>query len=166
MNNLSHARLTELLSYDAESGLFTRIVSRPGPKGHAGAVAGCDNGQGYIRIYVDGAPFKAHRLAWFYVHGVWPDCEIDHVNGNRADNRIANLRDVTRSQNKRNSCIYRNNRSGLKGASYSRRQRKWAAQIQVGHEKIGLGYFNSREEAHEAYCEAARRLHGEFARVA
>src|SRR5690606_34614864 len=101
---LTQQRLKELLYYDPETGIFTRLVGRSGPRARAGDVAGSDNGKGYIRIYVDGRPYKAHRLAWFYMHGEWPE-EIDHRNGERADNRLSNLRPVTRQQNNLNQSI-------------------------------------------------------------
>lgn len=162
---LTQERLRELLSYDPETGIFTRLVSRPGPNGHVGAIAGCDNGQGYIRIYVDGRAYKAHRLAWFYVHGEWVK-EIDHRNRNRADNHLKNLRPATRGQNRGNSGIYRNNTSGMTGVSFHAPTKKWKAQIQKDGRKKGLGYFFTAEDAHAAYLAAANAEFGEFARVA
>lgn len=162
---LTRERLAELLHYDAESGVFTRKVGRSGPNARAGDIAGCDNGQGYIRIYVDGRPYKGHQLAWFYTHGLWAD-EIDHINGNRADNRLDNLRSVTRAQNKMNCATYKSNSSGIKGVSFFRPTGKWKAQIQRDGKKIGLGYFVTKEEAGEAYRRAADAMFGEFARAA
>lgn len=157
-------RLRELLSYDPETGLFTRLVGRSGPRARAGDIAGCDNGQGYIRIYIDGVAYKGHRLAWFYVHGEWPP-EIDHRYGDRSDNRIVKLRPVTRAQNKMNCRLYKNSTSGLKGATFNKRAGKWKAQIQRDGKKVGLGTFETAEAAHEAYAAAADALHGEFARL-
>jgi hypothetical protein len=155
-------RLKELLSYDPETGVFTRLVGRSGPNARAGDVAGCDNGQGYIRIYIDGRPYKAHRLAWFYMHGVWPS-EMDHRNGNRSDNRIANLREVTRAENKANFSAYRNNTSGYPGVSSW--NGRWKAQIQKDGKKEFLGYHSTPEAARDAYVAAAQRLFGEFMRA-
>lgn len=162
---LTQERLKALLHYDPEAGLFTRLVSRSGPKSKAGDVAGCDNGQGYIRIYVDGKPYKAHRLAWFYMTGEWVD-EVDHRNTVRSDNRWANLREATRGQNRTNCAAYRNNTSGHKGVSLYRRTGKWTAQIQKRGQKHFLGYFDTPEAAHEAYAKAANDLFGQFARAA
>lgn len=164
MSALTQARLHELLHYDPDTGIFTRRVSRPGPNGRVGAVAGCDNGQGYIRIYVDGAPHKAHRLAWLYVHGVWPAEDMDHKNLNRADNRLANLREATRAENANNRRAFKNNVVGVKGVSPFRG--KWKAQIQVNGKKLGLGYFDSIDAAAAAYRKAALVHHRSFARVA
>lgn len=158
-------RLKELFDYNPMTGDFVRKVSRSGPKAHVGSVAGCDNGQGYIRIYVDGKPYKAHRLAWLYVHGSMPK-EIDHKNLNRSDNRIANLRAVSRGQNRTNCGAYKNNTSGLKGVSLYKPNGKWKAQIQKDGKKLALGYFDTKEEAHSAYVNAASRMFGEFARSA
>lgn len=162
---LTRERLCELLEYDPETGAFTRLIGRSGPNARAGDVAGCDNGAGYIRIYVDGAAFKAHRLAWFYAHGEWPS-EIDHINGDKADNRLCNLRPVTRSQNRMNVAAYRSNKSGYRGVSFYKPTQRWKAQIQVDGRKKSIGYYGTPEEAHRAYCEASRVLHGEFGRTA
>ena len=160
---LTQERLKELFDYDPETGNFVRLIGRSGPNARVGDIAGCDNGQGYIRIYVDGKPFKAHRLAWLYVHGHMPK-EIDHANRDRSDNRIGNLRDVSRSQNRMNSGAYRNNTSGLTGVSWYPQTKKWKAQIQRQGKKKALGYFESKEAAHEAYLSAAREMFGEYAR--
>src|SRR3990167_3120706 len=105
---ISQQRLKELLSYNPNTGEFTRLVAT-GIHGcnKAGVVVGCLSDhptQGYILIRVnnDGILYRAHRLAWLYVYGFWPPADIDHINGNRSDNRIVNLRSVTRSQNLQN----------------------------------------------------------------
>lgn len=165
MVNLTQDRLKELLEYNPEAGRFIRLIGRSGPKARAGDVAGCDNGQGYIRIYVDGRPYKAHRLAWFYMFGEWPK-EIDHINCDKSDNRAANLRKVTRSQNRMNVRAYRSNKSGYRGVSYYRQTGRWKAQIQKSGKKIAIGYFDTPEQAHAAYQEASARLHGEYGRAA
>jgi len=160
---VTQERLRELFSYNPNTGNFIRLVGRSGPNARAGDIAGCDNGQGYVRIYVDGKAYKAHRLAWMYTHGEWPN-HIDHVNGIRSDNRIENLRSVVRSQNNMNKGLYKNSTSGLKGASFNERSGKWKSQIQVSGKKMGLGYFQTKEEAHQAYLEVSRKFHGEYAR--
>lgn len=162
---VTQKRLKQLLSYDPKTGLFTRLVGRRGPNARAGDVAGCDNGQGYIRIYVDGKPYKGHRLAWLYMTGEWVP-EVDHENTDRSDNRWDNLREATRAQNRTNCGPYKNCTSGLKGVSFYKRTGKWKAQIQSGGKKVGLGYFVTKEAAHAAYVSAAHELHGEFARAA
>lgn len=162
---LTQARLRELLDYNPTTGLFTRLVQRRGPRSHVGAVAGCDNGQGYIRIYVDGKGYKAHRLAWLWMTGEWPPADIDHDGLNRSDNRWKTLRAATRSQNCANRRAFKNSASQIKGVSFNRRAARWVAQIQVRGRKIGLGYFDDPAEAAAAYASAARKYHGEFART-
>jgi HNH endonuclease len=88
---LTAERLRERLHYDAETGVFTRRVGSSNAR--AGDVAGSVHSTGYVRISIDGGKYTAHCLAWFYVHGVWPSDQIDHINRNRSDNRIANLRE-------------------------------------------------------------------------
>jgi len=99
--SLTRERLMELVSYDPSTGLFTSKVSRPPCK--IGKVLGSKQAAGYVEFRLDYKSYLAHRLAWFYIHGDWPVGEIDHINQDRTDNRISNLRDVTRSENNRNS---------------------------------------------------------------
>lgn len=145
-----------MLDYDASTGLFSR------KHGHV-----CNNGTntlGYVQIMVDGQMCAGHRLAWLYVHGRWPADQLDHINGNRADNRIANLRESSQAENCGNVARHRDNRSGYKGV-FSARD-KWAAQICRNGVKRHLGVFDSPEAAHKAYCAAALETFGQFARVA
>lgn len=161
---LSHARVLELLEYRPDEGVFRWRVNRR-PRVKAGDVAGCDNGNGYVVITIDRHRCYAHRLAWFYVHGEWPVEEIDHISGNPSDNRLCNLRLATSGQNKANSGLPRHNTSGFKGVSYDKRDRRWYAYISLSNRKKHLGVFDTPEEAHAVYAEAARRHRGEFARV-
>jgi hypothetical protein len=94
---LTAERLREILGYDPETGLFTRLV-RTG-RIRAGEVAGTAHSRGYRSIVIDGRVYLSHRLAWLYVHGEWPPEQIDHINRNRADNRLVNLRAAKQSQN-------------------------------------------------------------------
>lgn len=147
------------LHYDPETGIFTWKDGQ-----RAGHVAGglCKKGYRLITISKHNR-YYAHRLAWLYVHGAWPDAdELDHENGNRDDNRLANLRPATRSNNKANSRLSKRNSSGLKGATYSNQAGKWMAQIFKGR-RFHLGFFDTAAEAHAAYVAAARELFGEFA---
>lgn len=114
---------------------------------------------------VAGRQYLAHRLIWWLHYGVWP-AYIDHVNGNRADNRIANLREATGTQNLYNRGAMSNNKCGLKGACFRAKTNLWRAQICVNGVDIHLGSgFHTAEEAHAAYCRAAVKYHGEFART-
>lgn len=110
--------------------------------------------------------YMAHRLAWLYVTGTWPINHVDHINGNRSDNRFANLRAATSRENARNSRMRANNACGYKGVHYKKQLNKFVAQIHVDGRVYHLGVFGTAEEAHAAYCKAAREHFGEFARAA
>lgn len=158
-------RLGELLHYDRETGHFTWLVTR-GSSALAGARAGTVSAKGYRVIHIEQRRYKAHRLAWFYVNGAWPDSLIDHVDRARDHNAICNLRQATNAQNLCNRGAEKDSQSGLKGASFHKDTRRWQAQISVDKRKIYLGLYDSAEEAHAAYVAAALRLHGPFARTA
>lgn len=157
--NLQAERLRELLAYNHDTGVFTWRVRR-GPS-RAGSVAGSKQSNGYLHIMIDGRDYKAHRLAWLHVHGSWPVEHIDHINGDPADNRLANLRDATQSQNMKNSRLQLHNTSGFKGVS--RNRGRWIAHIRHEGRLINLGRFDTAEAAHAAYVAAAIRLAGEYA---
>jgi hypothetical protein len=158
-------RLKQLLEYSPDDGGFVWLVNRRGRFAKAGEVAGRPDYQGYIQIGIDGRRYRAHRLAWFYRYGEWPIGEIDHANRVPADNRIANLRLATHSQNQRNSRA--RNRTGLKGAYYNPRykHRMWVSQIKYGGRSHHLGYFETAEAANTAYMAAAMKAFGAFARA-
>lgn len=154
---LTHEVLTSLLHYDPETGVFRWKVDRQG-HARAGDVAGSRPPYGYVDIMVGGRRYGAHRLAWFYVHGKWPDGQIDHMNCVRDDNRISNLRDVPGSINRQNlRSPHRDNQTGFLGVM--KNGRRFAARIQVDHKYQNLGNFKTPEEAASAYIEAKRRIH-------
>lgn len=156
-------RLKTLLHYDPETGLFTWKVA-PNGSTKIGQTAGSFDKFGYIRIKIDGRNYAAHRLAWFYVYGEWPTNQIDHRHGVRADNRIAFLRPATSAQNTYNTKRMSTNKSGLKGAFFHKDNKRWCAKIRHGGVPKHLGYFDTAEQAHEAYKTAAVALRGEYAR--
>jgi hypothetical protein len=158
-------RLRSVLDYDPETGLFVwrQRINNRAPQGSR---AGHLNNQGYIYISLDGRKYAAHRLAWLYVYGTWPADLIDHIDLNRANNAIGNLREATHSTNKANRLAPSNNTSGIKGVGFSKAQRKWQASICRQYKQTHLGFFETKEEAAEAYRQAATRLFGEFARAA
>jgi len=152
----------ELVSYNAETGTFTWNKTRPYCT--VGKPAGGLTPYGYVRIVLCGRPYQAHRLAWFYTYGRWPSHEIDHINGVRDDNRLANLREATPSQNQANKAMRSDNTSGIKGVSWDRSRGKWHASINVSGRMKNLGRFQKIEDAASAYADAAMKFHGEFAR--
>lgn len=144
-NILTQRKLKELLRYNPDIGLFTRRTSLQGVQ--AGDIAGCKNPNGYIRIVISYKKYYAHRLAWFYVYGVWPKDQIDHINHNRADNRLVNLREATNQENSMNRGIERRNKSGITGVVWSKDRSKWQAQIITKGKIIHLGRFVDKFEA-------------------
>jgi hypothetical protein len=159
-----HDQVRSLLDYDQDTGLLTWRDRDRGrlPAGH---VAGVSDSHGYIVITIGGRLYKAHRLAWLLVHGSWPSKHLDHANGNRSDNRIANLREADRWQNCANSRTMKRNTSGFKGVYFNKRTQRWMARISANGKRLFLGLFPTPETAYRAYCEAAIRYHGDFARM-
>jgi hypothetical protein len=155
--------LKEYLDYNKDTGLFTWNKSKGRAK--AGSVAGTPHSHGYVNIMVSGHMFYAHRLAWLYHYGNIPDVGIDHINMIKNDNRIQNLRLATQSQNQGNITKRVDNKSGYKGVSWSKGCKKWLAQITLNGKAFNLGVYETKEKAYAAYCEAAVKNRGEFARV-
>ena len=124
----------------------------------AGTVRKQDGGR--LHIAFRGKRYLAHRLAWLFVYGKWPEGVIDHLNGNSLDNRISNLRDVSNTVNSQNQRKSRSdNQAGFLGVSWHSRTRKFLAQIQINGVKTHLGLFTTPEEAHAAYLAAKRKYH-------
>lgn len=158
------AEIRDRLSYNPETGEFHWLNSPR--KRWVGKKAGCfDSITGYIRIGVAGKVRYAHRVAWAYVYGEWPDDEIDHLNCNRIDNRIANLRAANCGHNARNRRKTSRNISGFKGVSFNSKRGLWRAGIGFEGKRYNLGDFVTPEMAHAAYVKASHQLHGEFARA-
>ena len=125
-----------------------------------GAPVGTLNGGGYIVIRYKGKLYSAHRLAWYFVHGEFPKLSLDHINENKTDNRIVNLREATDSQNKTNiSTPLASNKSGFLGVSWCKHTKKWRSQIKKDGLVKYLGIFDDPVEAHETYLTAKRTLH-------
>lgn len=155
---LTQRRLREVLLYSQESGEF-KWISPSSLALRPGQVAGtAHGGNDYVRLMVDGVRYKAHRLAWLYVHGQWPKHEIDHINGIKSDNRIANLRDVPKNINQQNHRkANAGNPTRLIGAV--RHGKGFTASIRVEGRLLYLGKFPTAMEAHAVYLEAKRQLH-------
>ena len=168
MSALTQEYLKSVLDYDANTGIF-RWKRRIGPYSsqfngrHAGKMAGIKAWNGYILIHVAGRLHRAHRLAWFYIHGRMPEDDIDHIDGDRANNALANIRCANRSENLANSWRESDNTSGFKGVSWRDRKKPWVAHIKHMGRSRYIGSFYLAEEAHAAYQEEAKRIWGEFA---
>jgi hypothetical protein len=165
-SDLTAEYLRERLDYDPETGVFTwKWHPDMAPNWNArwpGKTAGYNN-NGYRQVDLKNSGYKLHRLAWLHTHGVWPPNEIDHINGKRDDNRLCNLRLATKNENMWNLTERQTNRTGLKGVTWCRREKRFLAQITQFRKHRHLGYFATPEEAHAAYVKAAQQLHGEFA---
>ena len=161
--DVTQSDLKELFSYNESTGDFTRLKSGGGRNNKIGAIAGCLQNKGYVHISIKGKLYLAHRLAWLYTQGQWPEDQIDHVNGIRNDNRVSNLREATQSQNQANTGSQTNSKSGVKGVSWHKAKGKWQAQISINSKLKYLGYFTDINEAAQAYHIAAEHYHGEFA---
>ena len=142
---LTQQKLKQYLNYDPLTGVFIWIVNRS-RNARAGSVAGCLD-QGYFRIMISGKPYKAHRLAWLYVYGYFPEHEIDHIDRNKSNNRINNLRHATHQCNMRNIGLRQDNTSGIKGVSWHKQHDKWQVHIKVNNKKYYLGHFTDFTEA-------------------
>lgn len=165
------AYLREALSYDPRTGSLIWRGDRPvhhfKSEGirqmwldkHAGKTAGGITSEGYFAFMVGGKKYQSHRVAWAIHYGMWPEGDIDHINHDRVDNRIANLRDVSRNANSKNRSSQTNNTSGQTGVVWNRKERKWQAQIVVNKRIKHLGRFADKDEAIAAR-KAAEIEHG------
>ncbi|WP_424624454.1 HNH endonuclease [Achromobacter marplatensis] len=169
---LTSDRARELLDYNSETGIFTwkerdigasacPRTSKSWNTRYAGTTAGARGANGYLYINFDGRKHLAHRVAWLVTYGRLPTLELDHMDGDRANNRIANLRDVSASENNENRrrAQTTNKTTGLIGASRHSNGKGYVAQIIVKGVHKYLGYFQTAQEAHEAYVAAKRRFH-------
>lgn len=155
---LTQERLKEVLHYDPVTGIFTNLMTRGGEL--AGTAAGTIDAYGYVEISIDSQKFKAHRLAWFYATGKWPDPECDHHNRARHDNRLTNLREASPAQQRQNQAVRCDSRTGIKGVTYIAKKNRYGARIMVGGRSVWLGQgFLTAEEAGAAYAKAKARLH-------
>lgn len=148
--------LKELLSYDSEKGLLTWKTGRGNQFSKKGGLAGSDHNSGYKVIQVCRKQFIYHRICWFLHYGKIPLKQIDHINGDRKDNRIVNLRLVTNRENASNRDVHRNGK--LIGACLNKRRNNWLSSIRVGDKNLFLGYYKTELEAHKTYLLAKDNL--------
>lgn len=161
--------LNKRFVYDASTGIVTWKIS-PSKRVKAGQQAGTISKSGYLKISITinskFCVFAAHRLIWYMMTGADPsDHQIDHVDNDPLNNKFSNLRLATNAQNNRNRGVTSRSKSGLKGAYWSAKHKKWRSAISLNKREIYLGWFAAPELAHAAYCKAALELHGEFART-
>ena len=123
------------------------------------------NNRGYPHGSILGKCLLAHRVAWAIFYGEWPVSQLDHINNDRPDFRICNLREATNSQNHMNKPVSSANSSGIKGVSWSKKDRVWRARIKVGGKEMHLGHFSEINDAASAYRIASEKYHGEFSRL-
>lgn len=119
--------------------------------------------QGYKVGSVNDVSLKAHRVIWALTYGLWPDNQIDHIDGDRSNNRVENLREATSQENRINTGKRSDNNSGYKGVWWSKQKARWVSEIKKGGIRKHLGFFDCPSAAHEAYKAASEELHGEFA---
>lgn len=156
---ITQARLKELLVYDWRSGELINRTNRSS-RARAGDVAGTVNkDSGYRKISLDGKKYLAHRLVFLYVTGSWPKEQLDHIDGDRSNNRFENLHAVSHKENLRNQGIYCSNTSGHVGVHWNKKCNKWQAYIKVNGKMLHLGLFENLEDAIAAR-KAAEREHG------
>lgn len=145
---LTQEFIKELLNYDSETGIFTWAKSKgTAKKGKEAGWEATPHGKSYRVIMINGKGYFSHRLAWLYIHGRFPNNDVDHINGNGLDNRIINLRDVTESENLRNMKLSKLNKSGVIGVSWEKLVSKWRADIRIDGKKKFLGFFDDLEDA-------------------
>jgi len=147
-NTITQEELKRHLDYDPLTGIFTRKISNS-PNTKIGDVAGTKH-KGYIEIKINKKQYSAHRLAWLYVYGYFPENEIDHIDNNpkhRHHNWISNLREASSQCQQRNQRNQRNNISGVKGINWHKKSNRWTVQMCINYKKIYLGIYKDFDEA-------------------
>ena len=155
---LTKERLKEVVTFDDTTGIFVRKLKAK--RAVVGRTLGYKKSNGYIALSIDGQKYFAHRLAWLYVYGEFPKNDIDHIDGNRTNNKIKNLRDVSRTENLQNIKIAKshNKSTGILGA-YLHMSGKFMSRIKVNKKDVYLGLFETAEQANQAYLKAKQQFH-------
>lgn len=153
---ITQSDIKSVAHYDEQTGIFTRLTSAGGF--HIGTSMGRTDTYGYRQLNIQSRSYLAHRAAWLYVYGEWPTDEIDHIDGNRSNNAISNLRIVKRQGNNQN--IRKSRVTNIVGVlGVSRSGKKFTARINADGSQVHLGTFNTPEEAYESYLQAKRKFH-------
>ena len=158
---INQKELKEILDYNSESGIFLwKNIVKPARK-KVGDIAGglC---LGYVVIGINGKIYRAHRLAWLYIYGAWPNDQIDHINGVKNDNRLCNLRECNQSENNYNRKMPKNNTSGVKGVVFNKPRKKWQVQLKINKQIKWFGLFEDFDLAALVADEARAKYHKEF----
>ena len=161
---ITQTKLKELLHYDPDTGVFTWI-SPTSNRVSIGDVAGTINWKGYLVVGLENARFRLHRLAFLYMTGEHPSDQVDHINGDKSDNRWLNLRIASNSQNHMNVGLQSNNTSGEKGVVFHKPSGKWVARVKVQGKLHSLGCYDDKDAAIIVVRAARKRLHGDFNRI-
>ena len=162
MNTIPVSMLRQIFNCDPVIGVVYWKIARKNVM--AGDIAGhlCKS-TGYEKITFNRRGFKSHRVIWALVHGEWPELEVDHINGDRSDNKISNLRLASHVENIRNMKTRKNKKCVLKGVTpYKNQTNKFVAQIRIDGKQQKLGVFSTEQEAHNAYCDVAAKFFGRF----
>lgn len=149
MSDFNAEKLRSLLSYDEHTGLFTRD----------GNVTGTLNSWGYVQVRVNGKVYMAHRLAWLYVYGQWPQNQIDHINRRKTDNRIINLREATASENAQNVTAHKDNAAGARGIYFDKSRNRWVAELCLNDKVVFKQRFKDKLAAINARAKAEEQFH-------
>lgn len=158
---LTFEEVSRLLAYEPETGIL-RWVKSPNSRIKVSSKAGSKSGFGYVKLKINRKEYFAHRIAWLLHYGHWPSGQIDHIDNDRANNAIANLRVCTASQNQRNQKIRRSNSSGIKGVYWDANLGKWKVQVR-GDGRIQYGgHYTSISDAECAARDLRIRLHGDY----
>lgn len=160
---LTQQELKSKLSFNPETGIFTWLIAN-NSRVKVGMIAGTFSSTGYVYITIDRKNYKSHRLAWLYMNGECPKDMIDHVDGDKLNNKIVNLRKCNQSQNMQNQKLSKFNTSGYKGVSWHNATSKWRSRAKLKSKQYHLGLFERAEDAFKAYQKFAKQNHGEFYR--
>ena len=160
---ITQTELKHALDYNPGTGQFT-WKNPTSTRVKVGQIAGTFHAHRYARIRINSIQYLTHRLVWLYVHGESPasGLDIDHINNDRLDNRIANLRLATRQENLRNARMHKGHTNGYKGITYWAAKNLWKAQSQFNGKHVNIGCFKNREDAADAYITFAKLHFGEF----